>query len=103
LLNIRHWRLAKTHNLDVLFRVLATSQLLPLVEQVEQFPAIDLVETNHQDKVRKVSLLNLHQIMGGQIEESLDALVWRAHHRESFAATRLSVGEARCVGSFKSA
>lgn len=44
LLNVDDTLLGETNNIDVLLRVFAWMQDIALVQQIEEFPAVDLIE-----------------------------------------------------------
>lgn len=75
-------------------------QQVPIVKQVVQLAAVDLVEGNHEAQIRVVSHINDDVVGGHQVEPGNFAVV-SAHHCESFARTRLTVSEASRVGPVK--
>ena len=100
LLDAPHWLLRQVGNLHTTSGILSAFNLGPLVEQVKQFSAIDLVEGN--GKLESFVLLKqLDDVVGGERVHSADRADRRTHHRERLARSGLSVGEARGLGSLE--
>ena len=87
-----NWSLGQVGNLHTTSRIFSAFNLGPLVEQVKQFSAIDLVEGNGKFEAL-VLLEQLDDVVRGEGVHSADRAVGRAHHRERLARSSLSVCE----------
>lgn len=84
--------LCETHDIHLLLVILSADQFLPFVEQVVEFPAIDLVEGQVELQVL-VHLQKLYHIVGGEDIEPGNCTVTGTHHSESFTRASLSIGK----------
>ena len=98
LLDVLHSLLRQVGNLHTTSGILSAFNLGPLVEQVEQFSAIDLVKGNRKFEAL-VLLEQLDDVVRGQGVHSADRAVRRAHHRERLARSSLPVRETCGFGS----
>ena len=100
LLDAYYRLLRQVGNLHTTSGILSAFNLGPLVEQVKQFSAIDLVEGNGKFEAL-VLLEQLDDVVRGEGVHSADRAVGRAHHRERLARSCLSVCETCSFGSLE--
>mmetsp|Transcript_46960 Transcript_46960/g.135290 ORF Transcript_46960/g.135290 Transcript_46960/m.135290 type:complete len:243 (+) Transcript_46960:802-1530(+) len=99
-----HRVLLQPNDDDICFRVLASVQNLPIVQQVEQLSTIDLIERDIQAQVAEVlGAQATEQVTRRQqkdargaldVANAFDLALVRAHHRERLAAASLTIGKA---------
>ena len=84
MLDTIHRYLRKSLYIDLLLRILQALDLLPLVQQVKQLPAIYFVERDRQVELRIIAQLINDIIRSQQVLPRILA-VRRAHHRVCLA------------------
>mmetsp|Transcript_80624 Transcript_80624/g.261295 ORF Transcript_80624/g.261295 Transcript_80624/m.261295 type:complete len:330 (-) Transcript_80624:231-1220(-) len=111
LLHVLHGVLLQADDDDVGLGVLAGVQDLPVVQQVEELAAVDLVEGDVDAEVAVLlaaeapeDVLRRQQEDAGRpilLGDALALLLVRPHHREGLSAASLPVREARALGTVK--
>lgn len=91
--------LGQPHDIDIVLGVFAGVEQVALVQQIVQFPAVDLVEGNPRRQLVVIILLHVciqvpEDVMGGQEVEAVHILAQVAQHGVGLSRPSLPVGEA---------
>lgn len=87
----------------VLLRVLTSLQLLSAVQQVEQLPAVYLVERHRDVQILIVLISQGEDVLGAEVVHAGTAVLRIPVHGVSFAAARLPIREAGHLGPHEGA
>lgn len=82
--------------------ILSTVDLLPIVQEIVELPAVDLVERYMEGQVL-VALQVVADVEGSQEVQPWVLSVLRAHHSVSFSTTGLAIGKASRLSPCKGA
>lgn len=96
-LHTTHLLFLQPHDIDILLSIFPREEYRPIIQQVVEFAAVDLVEGN-PDSEPLVAAQFLEDVVRGEQVQARNVVVGVAQHRVGLAASCLPVREARHLG-----